>query len=82
MVAQLQVIWVTKKSEQETERSNIITNFARRDAKTRSNLSGRSTVIVLHFSSTGGGLIEVRRAQRSFGDGFIMAEINDPCLSG
>jgi hypothetical protein len=31
----------------------------------------------LHVTRTGGHLIEARRAQRSFGDGFITAEIKD-----
>ena len=53
------------------ERSNRIADFARCDAKTGSNLSG-------YVTHTGGRcLIEPRRAQGSFGDGFITAEIKD-----
>jgi hypothetical protein len=33
--------------------------------------------VILHVTRTGGHLIEARRAQRSFGDGFITAEIKD-----
>ena len=33
--------------------------------------------MIVHVTRTGGRLIEARRAQRSFGDGFITAEIRD-----